>query len=307
MTDETTLSFSQIVAGLSRTSGEPPLDSLSTAADRWSELAEPLLRAIAEAGETDSPEADSLTCWAIYLAGHKRDPRALPLLCTLAAKGDRLEEIIGDGTTMDFPAILIRCYGGDPGPLRRLIETESADEFLRAGALTALTFLVLENRIARDEGSEYMRWLYEHMEPKGVSFVWSEWAIAVAALGLADLMPCVENAYRAGWADEGYVELEELRRDLASLEAGADPFLVLDDSLRLRIDEMDDLLTFVSDWRWEPPVEGYDPAWLEEQLGGRATSSGETYHNPYRNVGRNDPCPCGSGKKFKKCCLDVVG
>lgn len=22
-----------------------------------------------------------------------------------------------------------------------------------------------------------------------------------------------------------------------------------------------------------------------------------------RRVGRNDPCPCGSGKKFKKCCL----
>jgi len=22
-------------------------------------------------------------------------------------------------------------------------------------------------------------------------------------------------------------------------------------------------------------------------------------------VGRNDPCPCGSGKKFKKCCLDL--
>jgi hypothetical protein len=21
-----------------------------------------------------------------------------------------------------------------------------------------------------------------------------------------------------------------------------------------------------------------------------------------KNVGRNDPCPCGSGKKFKKCC-----
>jgi len=23
--------------------------------------------------------------------------------------------------------------------------------------------------------------------------------------------------------------------------------------------------------------------------------------NPQRDVGRNDPCPCGSGKKFKKC------
>lgn len=30
-------------------------------------------------------------------------------------------------------------------------------------------------------------------------------------------------------------------------------------------------------------------------------------HNPARSgesrVGRNDPCPCGSGKKYKKCCL----
>ena len=23
-----------------------------------------------------------------------------------------------------------------------------------------------------------------------------------------------------------------------------------------------------------------------------------------RKVGRNDPCPCGSQKKFKRCCLD---
>ena len=29
----------------------------------------------------------------------------------------------------------------------------------------------------------------------------------------------------------------------------------------------------------------------------------EPVRNPWRNVGRNDPCPCGSGKKFKKCCL----
>lgn len=24
--------------------------------------------------------------------------------------------------------------------------------------------------------------------------------------------------------------------------------------------------------------------------------------NPFKDVGRNDACPCGSGKKFKKCC-----
>jgi uncharacterized protein YecA (UPF0149 family) len=25
-----------------------------------------------------------------------------------------------------------------------------------------------------------------------------------------------------------------------------------------------------------------------------------------KNVGRNDPCPCGSGKKYKKCCLTEI-
>lgn len=28
----------------------------------------------------------------------------------------------------------------------------------------------------------------------------------------------------------------------------------------------------------------------------------ETVRNENPKVGRNDPCPCGSGKKFKKCC-----
>jgi uncharacterized protein len=28
----------------------------------------------------------------------------------------------------------------------------------------------------------------------------------------------------------------------------------------------------------------------------------ETYVRPERKVGRNEPCPCGSGQKFKKCC-----
>jgi uncharacterized protein YecA (UPF0149 family) len=25
--------------------------------------------------------------------------------------------------------------------------------------------------------------------------------------------------------------------------------------------------------------------------------------NPKETPGRNDPCPCGSGKKYKQCCL----
>ncbi len=31
--------------------------------------------------------------------------------------------------------------------------------------------------------------------------------------------------------------------------------------------------------------------------------AGETYVRAAAKIGRNDPCPCGSGKKHKKCCL----
>jgi len=34
---------------------------------------------------------------------------------------------------------------------------------------------------------------------------------------------------------------------------------------------------------------------------------GVTYQRSAPKVGRNDACPCGSGKKYKKCCLAHEG
>ena len=50
-----------------------------------------------------------------------------------------------------------------------------------------------------------------------------------------------------------------------------------------------------------PALEGKKPADVLE--GGRLfPSKVETFRRETPKVGRNDPCPCGSGKKFKKCC-----
>lgn len=32
-------------------------------------------------------------------------------------------------------------------------------------------------------------------------------------------------------------------------------------------------------------------------------SGNVTVENETAKIGRNEPCPCGSGKKYKKCCL----
>ncbi len=36
---------------------------------------------------------------------------------------------------------------------------------------------------------------------------------------------------------------------------------------------------------------------------GMAKQQGKTVEHRAEKTGRNDPCPCGSGKKFKKCCM----
>ena len=38
------------------------------------------------------------------------------------------------------------------------------------------------------------------------------------------------------------------------------------------------------------------------RVSARLEREGTTYRRPSDKIGRNEPCPCGSGKKFKKCC-----
>ncbi len=42
---------------------------------------------------------------------------------------------------------------------------------------------------------------------------------------------------------------------------------------------------------------------LRESFERAASGKGETYTRPGSKIGRNDPCPCGSGRKYKACCL----
>jgi uncharacterized protein len=44
----------------------------------------------------------------------------------------------------------------------------------------------------------------------------------------------------------------------------------------------------------------------ERKLGTQKLSSVRTFRRDGAKVGRNEPCPCGSGKKFKHCCANLT-
>jgi uncharacterized protein len=50
-----------------------------------------------------------------------------------------------------------------------------------------------------------------------------------------------------------------------------------------------------------PNVRALHAYWLVRRA--QDTPSAEPFRRSTARVGRNDPCPCGSGKKYKKCCL----
>jgi uncharacterized protein YecA (UPF0149 family) len=41
---------------------------------------------------------------------------------------------------------------------------------------------------------------------------------------------------------------------------------------------------------------------VTQKNGGEVKVAQTVRRDLWSNVGRNDPCPCGSGKKFKQCC-----
>jgi hypothetical protein len=46
------------------------------------------------------------------------------------------------------------------------------------------------------------------------------------------------------------------------------------------------------------------PQGEQHNLVPEGAAPGEPYIRLFRPIGRNEKCPCGSGKKYKKCCID---
>jgi len=277
-----------------------PRDVLRQAVEQWDEVGPALIAMLEAALDAEPAERDAdILCFGIYLMAQLRETRAYRPLCALAAKRERLDPMIGDGITEDFGVILARVYDGDQAPLRTLIESEDVDEFVRDAALGAIVVLTASGRIGRDETAAYLRHLHATCQPQDQNWIWTGWQQAIARLCLEDLVPLVEDAFARGWIGDWVMSLEHFRDDLSKAQQAADPALVFNTTIR-DDGRFDDVATLMADWICFQPERPRPPA--REQRPASYPGS-QTVRNPYRGVGRNDPCPCGSGKKFKKCCL----
>ncbi|MEI9408474.1 DUF1186 domain-containing protein [Mesorhizobium salmacidum] len=274
----------------------------------------PPLRAVLERAANAQPLSDDeemLLFRGLYILGGARDSQACqPLLRLLRRPGKEADRLLGDAITETLSRIIVGVFDGDADALFGIIADRSVDEFIRDGAFGAVTFLTWEGRIERDRTRDFLERFYKERLADDWDYVWVGWLQAIAMLALRDLVPLVYSAWDEGRIPEDALERSDFESDLREAEQQPGDIGRFD---RASLSYIEDVLVALDWTRGLGDDDGFelgdDDFELDEDDGSQSSLSDSVWSNvtpvanPWRDVGRNDPCPCGSGMKFKKCCL----
>ena len=237
--------------------------------------------------------------FVFHLLGEWQEKSAYrPLARLLRLPGGEVDRIFGDGITTTSHRVMAALFDGDPQPLYDIILDPSADEYLRASMCEALAMVTLRGEFDRDLAGRFLRDVFMGMQPQAECYAWVGWQSAIAMLGLSDLKILVKKAFDRGFIDNHVLGFDNFEQDLKQgIEHPGEPLRPNDDEYTLFGDTIDEL----SGWYCFTEQYSEDQErWQQAEVDPILT---QPYENPFKGVGRIDPCPCGSGKKFKKCCL----
>jgi len=224
--------------------------------------------------------------FAMFLLAEFRVREAFPYLIQyLEFDSELVEYWLSDSLTESFGSILASVATVDDIPrIKTVVENEKLYLYQRIAALDALQVLYTEDVYSSHDYFAYLRHLLEtcHAEPT----LLAEAIINCEEAGMHEVLPKVEALYKEGLVDEQFTTLPEVRRGLLGTNEEKAKQALKKDKRCLFIQ---DTIKYLSNWACfnEKPV--LEPTVIRKDPFG------------YK-VGRNDPCPCGSGKKYKKCC-----
>jgi uncharacterized protein len=248
-------------------------------------IADTVLDVLRRAGAGDElPESEAdLLFWGIHVLATVRDTRLFrPFLALLRHDGDTLDALLGDAVTETLAPILNSVFDGDSSSLIALLLDSTVDDDVRNELFAVLTYLTQTKQISRQETHDLLVRFDDKRAAVERDIAWFGWEETIGLLGFNDLVPRVEVARNDGRIEADVSDAPWLRKVLREAESKPDDLARFDP---IRHATLDDPIAALS--------------WTAEDFG-------QPVRNPFKHVGRNDPCPCGSGKKFKKCCLDTL-
>lgn len=276
-----------------------PREAIEEAIDRREQIVPELLRILEEAadrpGELLAREDYIAHIFALYLLAQFREPAAYPrVIRFFSLPGEVAVDATGDVVTEDLDRILASIAHGDVGPIQKLIEDPKVDPWVRGAGLGALGEMVFSDQIERDQVIGYLGTLLRSRLEREHSHVWDRAADLATDLhpeGLAEDLRC---AYQDGLIDPTFISPRDVEQALRQSKRA-----VIERSRRRSRGLITDTLAEMS---WWACFEGERPRDERAPTGHATWGSIEPVRRAGAKVGRNERCPCGSGKKFKKCC-----
>jgi hypothetical protein len=299
---ETELTVPEVLAELARNYGRFPTAAVR-AAVRFRDELTPLLLASLEqaAGRAEAGEGageDFLPIYAMFLLAQFRDPRAYPPLIRIARlPGDRAEELLGDVLTEDFCRLLAAVCGADLGPIKALAEDSSAHEFARSAAIRSVNVLVRAGSLSRDEALAYYRHLLRAGLERAPSAAWTSVIVALMDLHPGELMEEIRSAFGSGFIDPGCIDESEVE-----FQATRPVDEVLREFHEREEGLIEDAVDHMAWWSCFQEEDEYDGSSSDADLFDDERAPELPFRRTEPKIGRNEPCPCGSGRKYKRCC-----
>jgi hypothetical protein len=217
-------------------------------------------------------DPDSTEAWAPVHAWRalgrlRAEASVRPLLAFLKAAGND-----DDWAHIELPLVLGLIGAAAIAPVAAFIRDQSNSTFPAATAILGVKEIARRHPACRGEGID----------------------ILVRLLGQrGDTDPTLK-----GFAVSALIDLEAVE----AIDVIRDAFRRKSVDISIAGDEEDVEIELRLRERRATPAPRYQP--LPSSQLGRPDESRDTDVSPRTvKVGRNDPCPCGSGKKYKKCCL----
>ncbi|WP_025032107.1 DUF1186 domain-containing protein [Bradyrhizobium sp. DOA9] len=285
----------EILESLNKEKGLPT-EAIQAARAQKDSVIPVFLRAFEEVGSPGRTNYDAALFFAFHLLGEWRVNAAYPVLANFLRKPpDIVDAVLGGAVTETTHRVMASVFDGNLQPLCNIIHDEDADEFVRSRMIEAIVLLTLRGDVSRAWSEQFLRECYDRLRPQDCCYVWSGWQQSIAWLGLSSLKPLVERAFAQEFIARSWLSYADFEEDLQyTLDNPDAPPYRAEKELTL----FDDTILELSTWASFKP----------ESRPKKQPAPVTFYHperNPFLGVGRNDPCPCGSGKKFKKCCLNA--
>ncbi|CAN1575984.1 Protein of unknown function DUF1186 [Paracoccaceae bacterium] len=251
----------------------------------------------------DDLEGMDAFVFIFFLLAEWRETRAYRPLATLLRRDPEfLDVLLGDSITEASARVMAGVFDGDLQPLFDILLDDDADGFLRGEMFDTLAIVALENPDLRPGITQFLIDFFDLTGTVTGEEVWWAWAECIAALGLANMDTAVRAVFDSGLITPDHSRIEDFTERLkATVDTGRPDWFTGISSNTLITDTIAEL----------EPWYCFTPEYLAKKAAGRLNvmsslmpRSGDPFNGVFTGkIGRNDPCPCGSGKKFKKCCL----